>query len=821
MKWNYDFYIASSVVLIVLIIYYYRVAELNRLSRRIYGYFQIICLACCVTDMFSTAFLMKYFPDMVGLNYFGQMVGYSFQHLIPCMYFFYIVSMARDMEVIRKKMFFWAIPAIIEQLMIWTDYFTDALFSYSASEGYRRGPFMVVLIICTVYYFAAAIFQAFSKKSVLAKRYKLVTIWFMFLSFAAMLAQMLIPELVVIGASSALGCLIMQMTLQNPILISQANHKEIEARQAAEEANRAKTTFLANMSHEIRTPMNAICGMADILEKCELTPLEHEYVETIQTAAESLLSIINDVLDFSKIDAGKMELCPVEYRFDTFLEGIENVIAARIFDKKLEFEVSISEGIPVYMYGDYAKINQVLINILSNAVKFTDSGKIKLDISSKQINKSIIELSFAVSDTGIGIKKEDMDKLFNQFSQVDAMRNRKREGTGLGLALAKKIAQMMGGDIDVESEYNVGSCFTARLKQRVCNDESEELRKKAAEKYKSKTIFLYENDYESRTHLIEIFEQLKLRVICINSIDEIGREVYNIYSDEQKIFVYNYNAYLRVKNKFSSKELFERVKNIALLEFYTVFEENEMPGLYIRKPYDLFKIYRVLFEEKSDGYNANDSGKSLKNGYTDNSLMQLDNADVEVDKSRSNIEINQPESRQKAVNGIDNDIGKKQESVTAQSHSDADGKDESSDIYTSDMKTSDDVFKNVRVAVVDDNKVNLRVAVTQLRQLGVLAEVFSSGGAIIKALERERKYDMIFMDHMMPEMDGIETTKVIRNMASSNCKDVPIIALTANAVTGVEREYKEAGMNGWMFKPVKLDDFKEILLKFVSKEKVS
>ena len=411
MKWNYDFYIASSVVLIVLIIYYYRVAELNKLSRRIYGYFQIICLASCVTDMFSTVVLRKYFPDMTGLNYFGQMVGYTFQHLIPCMYFFYIVSMARDIKTIRKKMLFWAIPAIIEQAMIWTDYFTDALFSYSVSEGYRRGPFMPVLIVCTVYYFVAAIVQAVSKESVLERRYKLVTIWFMLLSFAAMLTQMLNPEIVVIGASSALGCLIMQMTLQNNILIRQANHKEIEARQAAEEANRAKSTFLANMSHEIRTPMNAICGMADILEKCELTPLEHEYVETIQTAAESLLSIINDVLDFSKIDAGKMELCPVEYRFDSFIEGIENVISARIFDKKLEFEVSMSEGIPIYMYGDYAKINQILINILSNAVKFTDSGKIKLDIRSKQINKNNIELSFAVSDTGIGIKKEDIVRI--------------------------------------------------------------------------------------------------------------------------------------------------------------------------------------------------------------------------------------------------------------------------------------------------------------------------------------------------------------------------------------------------------------------------
>ena len=163
MKWNYDFYIASSVVLIVLIIYYYRVAELNKLSRRIYGYFQIICLASCVTDMFSTVVLRKYFPDMTGLNYFGQMVGYTFQHLIPCMYFFYIVSMARDIKTIRKKMLFWAIPAIIEQVMIWTDYFTDALFSYSVSEGYTAwtidaGSYSVYcLLLCSSY--CAGIFK--------------------------------------------------------------------------------------------------------------------------------------------------------------------------------------------------------------------------------------------------------------------------------------------------------------------------------------------------------------------------------------------------------------------------------------------------------------------------------------------------------------------------------------------------------------------------------------------------------------------------------------------------------------------------------------
>lgn len=163
MNWNYDFYMASSVVLMVLIIYYYRVAELGKLSRRIYGYFLIICFACCVTDMFASLVLIRHFQEMIVLNYLGQMVAYSFQHLVPCMYFLYIVSLAKENDHFKGRKLLWFIPAAIEQCMIWTDYFTNALFKYSVEGGYQRGPFMPVLLVCTIYYFAAAMFQAFQK----------------------------------------------------------------------------------------------------------------------------------------------------------------------------------------------------------------------------------------------------------------------------------------------------------------------------------------------------------------------------------------------------------------------------------------------------------------------------------------------------------------------------------------------------------------------------------------------------------------------------------------------------------------------------------
>ena len=522
----------------------------------------------------------------------------------------------------------------------------------------------------------------------------------------------------------------MQFILQTPQMICEGNEKEIEARRAAEEANRAKSTFLANMSHEIRTPMNAICGMADMLERSSIPPHEMEYVQTIQVAARNLLGIINNILDFSKVDAGKLDLCNVHYRLDEMLRGVENIIASRVYGKNINFEIDIKPGIPIYLNGDKTKIHQVLINILGNAAKFTEHGKVKLYTGWEQLPGNKVKLIFEVTDTGIGIKEEDLPKLFNQFSQVDTIRNCNIKGTGLGLALSRGIVRHMGGDITVTSEYGKGSTFTITIVQEVIKQPDNE--QQTLDDY---IVVVYEEDYNDRQNLSHIFDEIGVKNKFIKSSDMVNSSIFGEYSGEKKIFLYNYEQMQASDIKFPAD-----VNVVALLEYFTVIKKGDMVYNYIKKPFDIFKVYDALFSNKPLYYKK---------------------------WSKNNIAVS-----------------------------------------------------NAHIAVVDDNRVNLKVAVTQLKEWNIFAETFTSGQGLLKALEKGRKYDIIFMDHIMPGMDGIETTINIRSMEGEYFKKVPVIALTANAVDGVMEEYRKAGMDSCLFKPFSLAQIEEKLAEFLPEEKV-
>ncbi len=720
MDCNYDFCIASALVLLLLVIYNCCIVRRWKFMRKVYLVLLILSFGCCVADIFSGIVLMKEFKDNIFLNYAGGIIYFSLQCAIPCCYFVYITVVSKKMDFISKKTVIWLVPGIIMQALVYTTFLTGWIFIYN-KDGYSRGPFMWVIVIVSALYLGLGLCSVFSEGGNIGKRYKVVSVVFILIPACAVFIQAVYTDLVLSSSSMALSCLLMQFILQTPQMICEVNEKEIEARRAAEEANRAKSTFLANMSHEIRTPMNAICGMADMLERSSIPPHEMEYVQTIQVAARNLLGIINNILDFSKVDAGKLDLCNVHYRLDEMLRGVENIIASRVYGKNINFEIDIKPGIPIYLNGDKTKIHQVLINILGNAAKFTEHGKVKLYTGWEQLPGNKVKLIFEVTDTGIGIKEEDLPKLFNQFSQVDTIRNCNIKGTGLGLALSRGIARHMGGDITVTSEYGNGSTFTITIVQEVIKQPDNE--QQTLDDY---IVVVYEEDYNDRQNLSHIFDEIGVKNKFIKSADMVNSSIFGGYSGE--------------KMQASDIKFPADVNVVALLEYFTVIKKGDMVYNYIKKPFDIFKVYDALFSNKPLYYKK---------------------------WSKNNIAVS-----------------------------------------------------NAHIAVVDDNRVNLKVAVTQLKEWNIFAETFTSGQGLLKALEKGRKYDIIFMDHIMPGMDGIETTINIRSMEGEYFKKVPVIALTANAVDGVMEEYRKAGMDSCLFKPFSLAQIEEKLAEFLPEEKV-
>ncbi|MFG6329810.1 MAG: response regulator [Lachnospiraceae bacterium] len=323
-----------------------------------------------------------------------------------------------------------------------------------------------------------------------------------------------------------------------------------------------------------------------------------------------------------------------------------------------------------------------------------------------------------------------MPKLFNQFSQVDTKRNCNIKGTGLGLALSRGIARYMGGDITVTSEYGSGSTFTVTIEQEIVKYPDN--KQQALDGY---IVLVYEEDYNDRQNLSYILDEMGVKNEFIESADGINYSIFDGYSQEKRIFLYNYE-----QMQASDIKLPADVNIVALLEYFAVIKKGDIVYNYIKKPFDIFKVYDALFNNRPLYYKK---------------------------WSKNNI-----------------------------------------------------VVSNAHIAVVDDNRVNLKVAVTQLKEWNIFAETFTSGQGLLRALEKGRKYDIIFMDHIMPGMDGIETAINIRSMEGEYFKKVPVIALTANAIDGVMEEYRKAGMDSCLFKPFSLGQIEEKLAEFLPEEKV-
>ncbi len=519
-------------------------------------------------------------------------------------------------------------------------------------------------------------------------------------------------------------------------LISQnrkmAELTENKAKEAAAAAQ-AKADFLANMSHEIRTPMNAISGMIELLSHTDTSPAAKEYIKTIQASSDNLLNIVNDVLDFSKIDAGKMELVESVYSFSSLIDNVKNVINPRLADKNIAFVISVDPKIPSELYGDELRVKQILLNLLNNAVKFTQNGRIMLSAGFEKAENNRIKLKFTVSDTGIGIKPDDVKKLFSEFSQVDTKRNRNIEGTGLGLSISMSLAQMMNGSISVESEYGTGSSFTVMLEQTASSAEP--------------TLYVSEHSSNAVVYIFEpnIFyrEAIEEECRCIGIKSCVVPDIATAHTVIQNggYFIFDYGSGIGRYENIRSQ--YPDMICAAAVNPNDVFDSKKYPALkQFTKPVTIYTLSEMI-------NGVNDSVPSLKDDTADK------------------------------------------------------------------MFTAPDA----KVLIVDDNDTNLKVAEGLIEPYGVQIFTAESGNEAIKLFRGEDKFDLIFMDHMMPQLDGVDTVKFIRSIDSDYARTVPIVALTANAIKGVEQLFYQAGMNDFIPKPIDTDKLHNVMLKWIPADK--
>lgn len=476
--------------------------------------------------------------------------------------------------------------------------------------NYTTGPSVVVLYFCIIYCFAVGAVCLWRYRACINRKKKKIIFLALCIQGGVCLYQMIVPSSLVSGFGITVICLAFFLTTENPDVLLVERIKE--EKKKAEEANSAKSVFLASISHEIRTPINAVIGMNEMVLRESSESEIREYAGNIKSAAQTLLGIINDILDLTKIESGKMSIYPVEYGLGSLLNDVYHMIIDRAQAKGLTFRICASPDLPSVLIGDDVRIRQIVMNLLTNAVKYTQSGEVVLSVRGKE-NGDTVTLFFEVKDTGIGIKPENMKRLFEAFERIDEVKNRSIEGIGLGLSITKQLLEKMGSSLSVKSEYGKGSAFSFYLEQRIVDAKE------------------------------------------LGNLEERLREKTNEY---------HYEASL----------------------------------------------------------------------------------------------------------------------------------------YAPDAK----------VLVVDDNEMNQKVFISLLKETGVQVKAVGSGEDCLNIVTEEH-FDLIFLDHMMMSMDGIETLQRLRAMQDNLCADTPVIAFSANATVGARDMYKEAGFNGFLSKPIDPSKLERIL----------